>query len=161
MAIVGCLTIAGITLSFYGGKILLEGFVEEQTELISGGSFEISAELDPSISETGAYVIQTMNFKENSISAIIYDPFDIQIVSKTIETNNLGDSFEITTTGTYRLVVENFGTEKTIIITSLGHMPDISKYYIAISGTFLLIAGMIGMAGVGIYAIKNRKSNKI
>jgi len=157
MVIMGCIMAVGMAMSFYGSQIIIQDLVSEQTELISGSSFEISAELDPSISKTGAYVVQTMNFKEDSISAKIFDPFDVQIVSKTIEASNLGYSFEITASGTYRLIVENFGTEKTIIITGLGHMPDTSKYYIVISGNFFLIIGMIGIVGVGIYAFKKRQ----
>ncbi len=146
-----------MAMSFYGSQIIIQDLVSEQAEVIPGNSLEITVELDSSVSETGVYVVQIMNFKEDSISAKIFDPFDIQIVSKTIEANNLGYSFEITTTGTYRLIVENFGTEETLIVGVLGHMPDKSKLSIGISGFYLLIVSMIGIVVVGIYAFKKRQ----
>lgn len=160
MAIVGGIVAVGIALSFYGSQIIIEDLVSEQTEVISGGFMEVKTELDPSVSETGVYVVQTMNFKENSISAKIFDPFDSQIVSKPVETESFEDRFKISTKGTYLLVIENFGAEKTVIVGVIGHMPDKGKLSIGITGLYLLIVGLIGMVGVGIYAIKKRRKDK-
>lgn len=160
LAIVGGLVAVGIALSFYGSQIVIEDLISEQTMVISGKVLEVSAELDPTISEIGVYVVQTLNFKENAIYAKIFDPFGSQIVSKLVETNSFEDRFEISTKGTYQLVVENSGTEETTIVGVIGHMPDTSKLSIGITGFYILIVGLIGMVGVGIYAIKNRRKRR-
>ena len=101
----------GMTMSFYGSQIIIQDLVSEQAEVIPGNSLEITVELDSSVSETGVYVVQTMNFKENSISAKISDPFGTQIISKSIESDSFEDRFEISFKGKYQLVIENFGSE--------------------------------------------------
>jgi len=157
MVIMGIIMAVGMAMSFYGSQIIVQDLVSEQAEIIPGNSLEIIVELDYSVSETGVYVVQTMNFKEDSISAKIFDPFGTQIVSKSIESDSFEDRFEISSKGKYQLVIENFGSEKTIIVGVLGHMPDKSKLSIGISGFYLLIVGMIGIVGVGIYAFKKRQ----
>ena len=157
MVIMGCIMAVGMAMSFYGSQIIIQDLVSEQAEVIPGNSLEITVELDSSVSETGVYVVQTMNFKEDSISAKIFDPFGTQIISKSIESDSFEDRFEISSKGKYQLVIENFGSEETIIVGVLGHMPDKSKLSIGISGFYLLIVGMIGMVGVGIYAFKKRQ----
>jgi len=157
MVIVGSIMAVGMAMSFYGSQIIIQDLVSEQDEVIPGNSLEITVELDSSVSKTGVYVVQTMNFKENSISAKIFDPFGTQIISKSIESDSFEDRFEISSKGKYQLVIENFGEGETTIVGVLGHMPDKSKLSLGISGFYLLIVGLTGMAGVGIYAFKKRQ----
>lgn len=159
MVIVGSIMAVGMAMSFYGSQIIIQDLVSEQAEVIPGNSLEITVELDSSVSETGVYVVQTMNFKENSISAKISDPFGTQIISKSIESDSFEDRFEISFKGKYQLVIENFGSEETTIVGVLGHMPDKSKLSIGIAGFYLLIVGLTGMVGVGIYVFKKRQKN--
>jgi hypothetical protein len=53
--------------------------------LIPSDGFTIEVVLDPAISETGVYVVQTMNFKEDSIFVKVIDPLENQIISKWID----------------------------------------------------------------------------
>ena len=159
MVIVGSIMAVGMAMSFYGSQIIIQDLVSEQAEVIPGNSLEITVELDSSVSETGVYVVQTMNFKENSISVKISDPFGTQIISKSIESDSFEDRFEISFKGKYQLVIENFGSEETTIVGVLGHMPDKGKLSIGIAGFYLLIVGLTGMVGVGIYAFKKRQKN--
>ncbi|KKL13048.1 hypothetical protein LCGC14_2529670, partial [marine sediment metagenome] len=53
LLIIGVLMIVGMTLSFYGSQIITEDLVTEQSDLISGETFETIVELDPMISEYG------------------------------------------------------------------------------------------------------------
>jgi len=161
VVIMGSILAAGMILSFYGSQLITQDLISNQAEVISGNSFEIHADLDPSVSEIGVYVVQTMNFKENSISAKILDPLGNQIVSKLIETDSFEDRFKISTIGKYTLVVENFGTQETIIVGVIGHMPDKIKLSIGITGFYLLIIGLVGMVGVGIYAFKKRRKENL
>ena len=159
MVIVGSIMAVGMAMSFYGSQIIIQDLVSEQAEVIPGNSLEITVELDSSVSETGVYVVQTMNFKENSISVKISDPFGTLIISKSIESDSFEDRFEISFKGKYQLVIENFGTEETTIVGALGHMPDKSKLSIGFAGSYLLIVGLTGMVGVGIYVFKKRQKN--
>ena len=66
LLIVGALIIVGMALSFYGSQLITEDLVTEQAELISGETFEVIAELDPKISESGVFVVQTTDYEENA-----------------------------------------------------------------------------------------------
>jgi len=151
----------GMTLSFYGSQIITEDLVKEQFDLISGETFETFADLDPMISESGVYVVQTTNFQENSIHVKIFDPIGSQIISKTVESESFEDRFEILSSGEYRIIIENTGSEDTAIFLAIGHLPDTSKLSVGITGFYILIVGMIGIAGLIILSIKNRRKNKV
>ncbi|HET6518164.1 MAG TPA: hypothetical protein VFG25_08115 [Nitrosopumilaceae archaeon] len=160
LLIVGVLIIVGMALSFYGSQIITEDLVTEQTNLISGGEFEVFAELDPTISEDGVYVVQSTNFEENAIHVKISDPFGSQLISKTIPTESFEERFEILTKGEYQVMIENFGMQETTVFLAIGHLPDTSKLSVGITGFYILIVGMIGIAGLVILAIKNRRKNR-
>ncbi len=161
LLIVGVLIIVGMTLSFYGSQIITEDLVKEQFDLISGETFETFADLDPMISESGVYVVQTTNFQENSIHVKIFDPIGSQIISKTVESESFEDRFEILSSGEYQIIIENTGSEDTAIFLAIGHLPDTSKLSVGITGFYILIVGMIGIAGLIILSIKNRRKNKV
>lgn len=157
LLIVGALIIVGMALSFYGSQIITEGLVTEQTDLMAGTEFEIFAELDPNISEQGVYVVQTSNFEENTIRVKISDPFGSELVSKTVPNESFEDRFEVSTNGEYRIIVENAGEHDATIFLAVGNLPNSSKLSVGITGFYILIVGMIGIAGLVILAIKNRK----
>ncbi len=161
LLIVGVLIIVGMALSFYGSQIITEDLVTEQSDLISGEIFETFADLDPMISESGVYVVQTTNFQENVINVKIFDPIGNQIISKTIESESFEDRFEILSSGEYRIIIENTGSEDTAIFLAIGHLPDTSKLSVGITGFYILVVGMIGIAGLVILTIKNRRKNKL
>ncbi len=158
LALVGGLIAVGIALSFYGSMIITEDLTQGVQNIGEGGSFEIRAELDPSISSEGVFVVQVMQFQEGSVSARITDPFGSQIVSKTIDSESYEEQFDVTSKGTFTLTVENSG-EFTDVVGVIGHLPDTSKFSVGITGFYLLIVGLIGMGIVGIYVVKNRRRN--
>lgn len=157
LLIVGTLIPIGIALSYYSSLIITKDFVTEQSSIISGDSLQVNAELYPSVSKIGLYFVQTMNFEENSIHAKIFGPSGSQIVSKTLESEKFEDRFEILTSGTYMLVVENSGPEETVIIGVLSYLPDKGIISLSYTGVYILIVGMIGMVGLGVFVIKNRQ----
>ena len=161
LLIVGALIIVGMTLSFYGSQIITEDLVKNDSNLISGEIFETFAELDPMISKSGVYVVQTMNFEENAIIVKIFDPIGSQIISKTVDSESFEDRFEILASGEYRIIIENTGNEDTAIFLAIGHLPDTSKLSVGITGFYILIVGMIGIAGLVILSIKNRRKNML
>ena len=156
LAIVGGLIAAGIALSFYGSMIIVEDLTQSVDNIGEGSTLEISSELDPEVNDEGFYVVQTMKFQEGMISARVVDPFGSQIVSKVIDSESYQEQFEITSSGTFTLIIENSG-EFSDVVGAIGHVPDSTKVSVGITGTFLLIIGLVGMGVVGIYAVKNRR----
>jgi len=155
--VVGGLIAAGMIMSFYGSQIVTEDLQMNETVLSPNDSFELFSELDSEISKTGVWVIQVEKFEEGTISAEIFDPFDSLIDSQIVPRDSFEQKFEIISTGSYKLVIENSGSQETQIITVLGHMPDSSKLSLGITGFYILIIGLLGIVGVGIYAYRNRR----
>lgn len=156
LVIVGALLAAGMILSFYGAQLTTQDLTVKEENILSGDSLEISTELDPLKSSNGVFVIQILEDKENVLTAKISDPLGFEILSLPIDRESLEERFEISSKGTYQLVVENSGLEDLQVVVAIGHMPDKSTISVGITGFYLLIVGLIGIVGVGIYAIRNR-----
>ena len=165
LIIAGSLIGLGIALSFYGAQLTTENLSVQEGSVLPAESLEVLSELDPSISELGVFVVQMIAFSaepptDESITAKVFDPFGSQIVSKPIDRESFEDRFEISSSGTYRLVIENSGQEEIQIIGVIGHMPDTSTLSIGITGFYIIIVGLIGLVGIGIYAVRNRRKEK-
>lgn len=161
LLIVGVILGAGIALSFYGAQLTTQNLVVKDESIVPGSSVEVTVELDPEIIETGVYALLFDDFKENSISISVYDPLGSEIVSSIAEKESSEERFEIVSSGVYKLKVENIGNEETYIVTGLGYMPEAGTLSVGITGFYLVIVGLVGIVGVGFYAVKNRRKNKL
>ncbi len=160
LVIVGGLLATGIILSFYGAQLTTQDLISNEGIVSLGESFEIQAELDPTKSETGVFVIQVLDFKDNEITAKISDPLDYEILSKSFDKGSIEERFEIASKGTYKLIIENSSPEDIQIMTVIGHMPDKDTLSVGIAGFFILIVGLVGIVGVGIYVIRTKRKEK-
>ena len=161
MLFVGALIGAGIILSFYGAQLTTENLTLKEENLAPASSLEVVAELDPSISETGVYGILLDNFEEGRIFVSVFDPVGNQVLTNTVEKESTEERFEIISKGSYNLLIENSGSTETQIVAGIGHMPDAGTLSIGITGFYILIVGLIGIVGVGIYSVRNRKRQKL
>ncbi|MDP3779631.1 MAG: hypothetical protein Q8Q69_00365 [Nitrosopumilaceae archaeon] len=157
MAVIGVLIAAGIVLSFYGSQVITEGLSQKEEMVMAGSSFEISSDIDMDTTRLGVFVVQVQNFKEGAIHAKVFDPLGAELVSTTVDRESFEKRFDVATSGTYRLLVENAGQDQTQIIAVIGPMPDPEKLSFGITGFYILILGLIGIVGVGIYAVRNRR----
>jgi len=157
---VGGLIASGIILSFYGAQLTTQNLTVKEENLASMSSLEVIAELDPIIGETGVYGIILDSFEDGKISVSVLDPDGTLILSNTIEKESTEERFEIISKGSYKLIIENSGSIETQIVAGIGHMPDSLTISVGITGFYILIVGLIGIVGVGIYSVRNRKKTK-
>lgn len=160
MMVVGILA-AGIILSFYGAQLTTQDIIVKEESIVPGNTVELSTELDPEISETGVYAVLLEKYEEEAISISVYDPFDSEIISSIAEKESNEERFEIVSSGTYKLEIENSGLEDAKIVAGLGYMPDSSTLSVGITGFFLLIVGLVGIVGIGFYAVRNRQKHRL
>ena len=160
LIIMGGILAAGLVLSFFAAQWTTENLSRGDDTLASGESLEIVAELDPLTSQTGIFAVNIVDFEEGTISAKVFDPIDAQIISNTIEIESYQETFEILLKGSHRLVIENSGIEESQVFGAIGHMPSDNITYLNYAGFYLLIAGLIGMGAVGVYAVKNKRKEK-
>lgn len=157
MAVVGIILVSGIVLSFYGTQIIKEGLSQKEELVMSGGLLEISSDIDVTKTSFGVYVIQVQNFKQGSVHAKVFDPLGTEIISTVVDRESFEQRFDVATSGTYKLLVENIGQEQTQMIAAIGPMPYATKLSIGITGLYLSLVCLIGIVGVGIYSIINRR----
>ena len=160
LIVMGVILAAGLVLSFYAAQWTTENLSRDDGILSSGESLEITAELNPSTSQTGIFAVNVLDFEEGAISVKIFDPIDAQIISKTLEMDRYQETFEVMLEGSHRLVIENTGMKDSQVFGAIGHMPSDNITYLNYAGFYLLIAGLIGMGAVGVYAIKNKRKPK-
>lgn len=156
LVIVGGLIATGIILSFYGNQVVFEGLVQKEGVVTNQKRMEVEMELDPNQSQSGIYAVQFIDFKDDVLEAMILDPFGTQVSSVEINKDVIENKFDITTEGKYRLIIESKIPEESRVIGVIGPEPDANQKSLAFLSMYLLIVGLIGMAGLGIYAIKNR-----
>ena len=157
MAVIGVLIAIGIVLSFYGSQVITEGLSQKDEMVMAGNSLEIYSDIDVTTTNLGVFVVQVQNFKEGAIHVKVFDPLGAELVSTTVDRESFEKRFDVTTGGTYKLLVENTGQDQTQIIAVIGPMPDPGKLSFGITGFYVLILGLIGIVGVGIYAIRTKR----
>jgi len=156
--IVGSIVGVGIILSFYGNQVIFEDLIKGEGQVKFGENLIIPVELDNTETQTGIYAVQIINFKEG-ITAKILDPFDKEIESQLIDEEVFEGRFNIAVSGIYKLVIENTDEKEIKIFGVIGPEPDAGKKSLGFISLYILIIGLIGMVGVAIYAIKNRKKS--
>lgn len=153
----GFLIVFGIGLSAYGSQIIIENLTTQEQHLGIGRSIEITKELDSSINENGVYVVQVADFRdEDRVLVTIFDSLGQILNSKTIERSPFQDNFKISTSGTYKIAVENSGEREIDVMVAMGHLPQDESLAISIFGFIVIIIGLIGLVMGMIYFIKSR-----
>lgn len=115
------------------------------------------ADFDTQNTPIGVFAVQTMEIKDNIVSARVLDPFDSEIISQMINEENVEKEFDVVETGTYKLIIESTSEQEIQMFAAIGPLPDAGKKSLGFISVYVLVIGMIGLVGSGIYAVKNRK----
>ena len=115
--------------------------------------------------QTGVFAVQVLDAPEGSeVSATVLDPLGAEIASVSRIAEEPGGSvegrFDAETEGTYSLVIRNAGQDGALTFGAIGPLPDVSSKALAFIPFYLLLAGIMGMAGLGVYwaaSIRRRK----
>ncbi len=153
----GVLILTGLILLVVGNQNILEGVSQGNGKVSSSQTLSISVEFDSQETSIGVFAVQIMEFKDNTFSAKVLDPFDNEIISQTINEETIEKEFDVLETGTYKLIIESTNNEEPIVFAAIGPLPDTGKKSIDFISVYILAIGMAGLVGVTIYGIKNRK----
>ena len=158
--IFGLLIVTGLVVSMVENQITLEGINQGNGKVSSIETVTVSVDLDKEITPVGIFAVQIMEFKENTISAIILDPSNIEIISQKVNEETLEKEFDVFETGTYQLIIQSSDEDEIYVAGAIGPLPDADKKFIlSIISLSILIIGMIGLAMIGINGIKNRRKS--
>jgi len=159
IVIFGLLIVAGLGFSVIENQIILEGINQGNGKVSSSETVTVSVEIDREDTQTGIFAVQVMKFKENTISAKILDPSEIEIISQNVNEDTLEEEFDIVESGTYQLIIQSSADDEIYVTGAIGPLPDTDKKLILSTVSLaIMITGMIGLAITGINGIKNRKN---
>lgn len=159
LVVSGALIVVGLILLAVGNQIILEGVFQGNGKISSNQDLTITGEFNSEESPTGVFAVQVMEFKENRISVKILDPFGNEIVSKNVDEETIEDEFDIVDTGEYKLIIQSDSSEETQVFGAIGPLPDAGKKSLSFVSAYILIIGMVGLVGSGIYKIKNKRKS--
>jgi len=158
LVVVGGLIGAGIILSFYGNYVIFEDLRKNDGEVSAEQELIVEVELDHNETQTGIYAVQIIDFERAKVDASILDPFNTVIETQSINEEVQEGLFDVTTSGTYKLLIENRG-EQVKIFGVIGPEPDEGKRSLGFISLYILVIGLVGMAGFVVYIIINRKKS--
>ena len=159
IVIFGLLIVTGLVVSIIENQSTLEGINQGNGKVSSIETVTVSVDLDKEISPVGIFAVQIMEFKENTISAIILDPSNIEIISQKVNEETLEKEFDVFETGTYQLIIQSSDEDEIYVAGAIGPLPDADKKFIlSIISLSILIIGMTGLVTTGIIEMKNKKN---
>lgn len=158
LVVSGGLIVLGLALLVVGNQIILEGVNQGSGKISSSKEILISTELDSQKTSTGVFAVQVIEFKENTFSAKILDPFGIEIVSQKIDQDTIENEFEVFESGTYKLIIESADIEESQVFGAIGPVPDTGKKILGFLSIYVLIIGMGGLVVIAVIGIKNKKN---
>jgi hypothetical protein len=158
LVIFGLLIVVGLGISVIENQTTLEGINQGNGKVSTIETVTISVDIDKETTPIGIFAVQVMEFKENTISAKILDPSNIEIMSQKVNEETLEREFDIFDSGTYQLIIESSDDDEIFVTGAIGPLPDADKKLILSTISLsVLIIGMIGLLVIGIFEIKNRK----
>ena len=157
LVISGALIAIGLILLVLGNQIILEGVSQGNGKISSSQSLTISADFDLQETTVGVFAVQIIDFNDNTFSAKVLDPLDIEIVSQKVSEETIEKEFDVLESGNYKLIIESNNNEEILVFGAIGPLPDASKKSLGLISVYILVIGMIGLVGSGINGIKNRK----
>jgi prolyl oligopeptidase PreP (S9A serine peptidase family) len=160
IVIFGLLIVTGLVVSIVENQTTLEGINQGNGKISSTETVTVSVDLDKELTPVGIFAIQVMEFKENTISIMILDPSNTEIISQKVNDETLEKEFDVFETGTYQLIIQSSDEDEIYVTGAICPLPDAGKKFVlSIISLGILIIGMTGLATVGIIGIRNRKKS--
>ncbi len=151
------LIVIGLILLVLGNQVILEGVSQGNGKVSTSQTLTISVDFVSQDTPIGVFAVQIMEFRDNTFSAKVLDPFDSEIISQTINEETIEKEFDVLETGAYKLIIESTSDEETQMFAAIGPLPDAGKKSLGFISMYVLVIGMIGLVAAGIYGIKNRR----
>lgn len=147
----------GIILSFYGNYLIFENLAITNGNVSMDSDLVLETEIDNTKSKTGIFAVQIIDFKDQTIFVSIIDPFNNTIESQTINEESYEGIFDLESSGTYQMRIQNNDREEFGISAAMGPEPDEGKKMLSFVSIYILVFGLIGMAIVAVLTVINRK----
>lgn len=159
LAVVGGLVAAGLALSFYGSSLIADG-MEQRAGPVGGGEGPLSVSVDigpggEGGEGRGVYVVQVVGADAGAgVHARVSGPSGEDLARAQIDGPSHEGYFEVGERGTYTLRVEGGGAGTADAVAVIGQVPPTERLAVGITGFYLVVAGLAGMAVVAAIAAR-------
>ena len=157
LAISAILIVLGLVLVVIGNQIILEGVSQDNGIINSNQPLVISGDFMTGDGD-GILAIQLVEYQDNTFSVQVLDPFGTEIFFELMRDDTIEREFNITSSGTYKLIIQSNNVDETQVFGAIGPVPDAGKKSLGFISLYVLMIGLAGLAISGIFAIKKRKS---
>ena len=157
LVISGILVGLGLVLLVVGNQVILEGVSQDNGLINSNQPLLISGKFSTD-EQVGIFAVQLVEYRENVFTAQVLDPFGVEIFFESIKEDTIEREFSITSSGTYKLIIQSNSLDETQVFGAIGPLPDAGKKSLGFVSVYVLMIGLAGLAISGIFAIKKRKS---
>ena len=151
------LVVLGLVLLTIGNQVILEGVSQDNGLINSNQPLVISGDFNTN-DEVGILAVQLVEYKDDTFTVQILDPFGTEIFFESIREDTIEREFNITASGSYKLIIQSNNIEETQVFGAIGPVPDAGKKSLGFVSVYVLMIGLAGLAISGIFAIKKRIS---
>ena len=155
LAVAGAVLALGMVLSFYGNHVLFENMAREEGSVSSGQDMTIQTELARA-DANGIYAIQIIDHDGTPVSVRVLDPHDGELRYDSVTDELFEGRFAIGADGTHTLAVTSDRADPVTVFVAIGPEPDAGTKSLGFISLYVLIVGLLGMAGAVIFVIIGR-----
>ncbi len=149
----------GLVLMVLGTQAVLDDVVQASDTISTSKDLKIDVVMDPIGDNVpvGVFAVQVLDTVNTDVTVHVLDPFGTTIASAEITEGNVEGRFDVDVEGTYTLIIQNNQYDVVTVFGAIGPLPDIGSKALAFIPFYMLLAGIMGMAGLGIYGIVSMK----
>lgn len=159
----------GMILMSVGTQAVLEDVAQGYGEVSSNQPLEIMVDMDSGEystttttkeGENGVFAVQMQQQDTDQkvqVTATVLDPFGSTIASIEVESESVEERFDVDADGTYTLVIQNDAASPINTFGAIGPVPDPGSRALAFVPFYMLLAGIMGMAGIAMYWVASMR----
>lgn len=150
----------GLVLMAAGTQAVLDDVVQGSGLISAGSPLEVEVVLDPDTDPVGVFAVQLLDaagdggdgmVRYDQISASVIDPFGSEVASAPMTGQVLEARFDTGAGGLYTLTVRSEAAAEITAFGAIGPLPDAGSKALAFIPFYMLLAGIMGMAGLAVY----------
>ena len=142
----------GLVLMVAGTQAVLDGITQGSGTIGAGATLEAEAVMIYDTEPVGIFAVQVPDAPRDGAAHVrILDPLGSVIFSGDVTEGSIEGRFDVTVDGAYTLIVDSMDDSQLIAFGAIGPLPDTWSRALAFIPFYVLLSGIMGMAGLGVY----------
>ncbi|MDI1496013.1 MAG: putative exported protein [Cenarchaeum symbiont of Oopsacas minuta] len=161
LLLTGCFIAIGLILSFFGTILAVDGLMQFE-EILGTEAYTVTTDIDLQDGGTGVFAIIVRDgSSDNDIFVSIYDPSGLEIADISVSENSGQIMFSATETGKYKALIKNNHDTMLPITVAMGSYSGSIGKITSITGTAVLLMGLLGMIATIVYVFRLKRKKLV